>query len=183
MYPRLSTVTFLFGFLALAACGNDTKDEDTGGPSGSKNVEIYINEFMTDNASALPDNGTFPDWIELYNAGSSSVDLAGYWMTDDLSDPFNWQIPSGVVIEAGQFIVIFADNDPDQGEYHASFQLDQLGGEDIGLFGLNVDDNPLIDNVKDFGILNEDESLARKPDGSGNWQPAAPSTPGATNGG
>jgi len=138
---------------------------------------------MTDNASALQDNGTFPDWIELYNAGSETVDLAGFWMTDDLSDIFNWQIPDGVTVGAGQYVVIFADDDTEQGEYHASFQLDQLGGEDIGLFGLNVDDNPLIDSVSDFGLLAEDESLARQPDGSDNWQPTAAPTPGVSNGG
>ena len=183
MYPRLSTIAVLFGSLAIAACGSNGKGADTGSPGGSADVEVYINEFMTDNATALADNGTFPDWIELYNAGSKTVDLSGYWMTDDLENTFNWQIPNGVTIEAGQFVIIFADNDIDQGEFHASFQLDQLGGEDIGLFGLNVDDNPLIDSVQDFTVLAEDESLARTPDGSGNWQPTSAPTPGASNGG
>ncbi len=182
MYVRLPTATFLLGVMAFAGCGDGKKKDDTGGPD-SANVEVFINEFMTDNGAALLDNGTYPDWIELYNAGSSTVDLSGFWMSDSLDDPFNWQIPNGVTIEAGQFIIIFADADTDQGEYHASFQLDQSGGEDIGLFGLNTDDNPLIDSVSDFGVLAEDESLARQPDGSGNWQPVVMGTPGASNGG
>ena len=182
MMFRLPTAIGALFLAALSGCGA-AKDIDTGGPSGSSDVDVFINEFMTDNASALQDNGTFPDWIELYNAGSETVDLAGFWMTDDLSDIFNWQIPDGVTVGAGQYVVIFADDDTEQGEYHASFQLDQLGGEDIGLFGLNVDDNPLIDSVSDFGLLAEDESLARQPDGSDNWQPTAAPTPGVSNGG
>jgi VCBS repeat-containing protein len=43
------------------------------------------------------------EWIELYNPTSQPVDISG-WMIEDNGG--NWTIPSGTVINAGQFITI-----------------------------------------------------------------------------
>ena len=40
---------------------------------------LFVNEFMADNETTLEDPdeaGSYPDWIELYNAGSETIDLA-----------------------------------------------------------------------------------------------------------
>ena len=37
------------------------------------------------------------DWIELYNSGSSAVDLSGWHLSDKESKPEKWEIPDGVV--------------------------------------------------------------------------------------
>ena len=38
--------------------------------------QVMINEFSAANYNAIPDNyGEYEDWIELYNAGATSVDL------------------------------------------------------------------------------------------------------------
>jgi hypothetical protein len=44
------------------------------------NGQLYINEFMASNDAALPGpQGDYPDWIEIYNAGSEAVMLGGYF--------------------------------------------------------------------------------------------------------
>ncbi|HKQ39852.1 MAG TPA: lamin tail domain-containing protein, partial [Verrucomicrobiae bacterium] len=49
-----------------------------------------------------------PQWIELHNQGSSSVDLAGYSLTDD-GQARKYILPS-IVIGAGQYAVVYPSN-------------------------------------------------------------------------
>jgi hypothetical protein len=97
---------------------------------------------MADNAGpfgfADPADGFFQDWFELYNPNTNAVNLAGSYLTDNLSQPTKWQIPLGTVIGPQDFLLVWADNQPGQngnanGHLHAAFQLNN-GGEVIGLF-------------------------------------------------
>ncbi|MBN2447368.1 MAG: lamin tail domain-containing protein, partial [Phycisphaerae bacterium] len=142
-----------------------------------------INEFMADNDGVIEDPdepGEFPDWIELYNAGNVTVQLGGMYMTDDLSDPTQWQIPAGVSIPAMGVVVFWADGEPAQGDMHADFKLSK-DGESIGLFDTDAHGNEVIDSIT-FGAQTTDVSYGRDPDGSDNWVFFTNSTPGALNG-
>jgi len=56
---------------------------------------VVINEVMALNDAFAKDlHGEFDDWIEIYNAGSDPIDLAGMYLTDDLEDPTKWQFPT-----------------------------------------------------------------------------------------
>jgi hypothetical protein len=175
----------------LSACsGDDGTDEtkvtpvDTGTPPGVELPEVYINEFMASNVSTYPDEGgAFPDWVELFNASDFEADLSGWWITDDNTDIFKHRFAEGVTIPAGGFIVVFCDGDTTEGPLHTSFQLAAKGGEDLGLYGPNVLDNPEIDSIDAYGPQVPDVSLARSPDGSSNWVVADTATPGESNGG
>ena len=47
-----------------------------------------INEFAASNASLIDDdNGNSTDFIEIFNAGDTAVNLAGYSLTDDPDQP------------------------------------------------------------------------------------------------
>jgi len=61
---------------------------------------VVINELQAANSKTIsdPDFGEQGDWIELYNTGSSTVDLSGWFLTDDPSEPQQWQIPAGTSI-------------------------------------------------------------------------------------
>jgi len=50
---------------------------------------LFINEFMASNTAAIadPDYKEYGDWVELYNAGNTQVNLKGYSITDLLSQP------------------------------------------------------------------------------------------------
>ena len=92
---------------------------------------IVISEFLAQNDGGLHDqNGDTPDWIELHNTGASSVDLAGWHLTDQATNLTKWTFPT-TLVPAGGNVIVFASgkNRATNGaELHANFQLDQNGG-------------------------------------------------------
>ncbi|MCF7958804.1 MAG: lamin tail domain-containing protein, partial [Phycisphaerae bacterium] len=112
-------------------------------------IPLFINEFMAQNYTAFQDpQGQYDDWIEIYNAGQTAIDLAGMYLTDDLDKPTQWRIapgaPNETTINPGGTLLIWADGDVDDGLLHASFSLD-AGGDKIALF--DTDGHSLIDSV------------------------------------
>ena len=70
--------------------------------------QVIISEFMADNKHTLADEDkAFPDWIELYNAGTNTVNLKGWALTDDPSHQAKWAFPSTNVLAKG-LLVVFA---------------------------------------------------------------------------
>jgi len=185
----VKSIVSLAGALLAIGCSGDAGKKtddgtviDTGNPAVQL-PDIYINEFMASNSSTLPDeSGAFPDWVELYNNTDEDADLSGWWLTDNNDSIFKWQVPDGVSIPPRGFLVIFCDNDTDEGPLHASFNL-SADGEDLGLYGPNIYDNPEIDAIDDYGLQLSDVSLARTPDGSPTFEADDTPTPGASNGG
>jgi len=63
---------------------------------------------MSSNVSIISDeDGDFPDWIEIYNNNQSIYNLNEYFLSDDASDKFKWNIPN-TTIEPYDFLLIFA---------------------------------------------------------------------------
>jgi hypothetical protein len=156
-------VLVLFFFLAGSACMAQT---------------LVINEFMASNSNSEADpQGQDSDWIELYNYGSNTINIGGIYLTDELSVPTKWQFPSPTVIQAGGYLVIWADEDTDDTGLHANFKLD-AGGEEIGLF--DSDGITLIDSIT-FLAQTTDISYGRYPDGSDTWRFFGIPTPGQAN--
>jgi len=142
---------------------------------------LFLNEFMADNDSTIEDPdepGAFDDWIELYNASAGQVDIGGLYLTDETTDPTVWSIPAGTTIAGGGFLVIWADDDTEQGPTHASFKLG-AGGEEIGLFGANG--LPIDSYI--FDEQAEDVSTGRVSDGGAVWTVLASPSPGSSNDG
>ena len=100
---------------------------------------LVINEFMAVNDSTLADeDGTFSDWLEIHNPGPGSVDLAGWFLTDDALDLTKWQFPS-TTLTAGQYAIVFASakNRAVAGQQlHTNFKLSG-DGEYVGLTQLD----------------------------------------------
>ncbi len=146
--------------------------------------ELYINEFMASNSTCCPDTDgeetEFDDWIEIYNASSEAIDIGGFYITDNTNDPFNFQIPDDqpglTTIPAGGFIVLWADNDEDQGPLHLGFGL-SADGEDISL---NYIDGRTIDSHS-FSVQTTDVSQGRISDGADTWTSFTTPTQGASN--
>ena len=58
-------------------------------------ANVLINEFMAINGDyPIGVSEDFDDWIELYNDSNEPVDVGGFYLTDDLSDPTQWQFPT-----------------------------------------------------------------------------------------
>ena len=73
--------------------------------------QLYINELLASNTNSNIDQdfGEFSDWIEIYNAGSQSVDLGGYYLTNNLQNPTKWRIPDSTILETKGFKLFWAD--------------------------------------------------------------------------
>lgn len=156
----------------------------TNQPSGLP-IQVFLNEWLADNVSTLPDpaDGQYEDWFELYNPGNAPVDLGGYYLTDHLTNRFQFRIPNNgqYVVPPGGYLLVWADNEPNQNradrpDLHVSFALNKAG-EAIGLFAA---DGTLIDAIT-FGPQTTDVSEGRHPDGSPSVVTFAQPTPRATN--
>jgi len=134
---------------------------------------LVINEFMADNEGTIEDpdeSGEYPDWIEIYNYGDEAIDMGGMYLTDRPLNQSGWRgiptdDPGKTTIEAGGYLVFWADDDTEQGALHLNFKISAGGGEDIGLFDWSK--NPL--DIVEFDAQAADESRGRLPDGSDNW--------------
>lgn len=137
---------------------------------------LFINEFMASNTHSVlgPDRSGFPDWIEIFNGGSNAVEMGGLFLTDDLSDPFKWQIPVNNVIDAGSFFIIWADGLDSKD--HAPFKLSG-DGEQIGLF---YPDGRVIDSMS-YSTQIRDLSYGRDPVVKSDWYYFFETTPGNLN--
>lgn len=134
--------------------------------TGGGAVRVFINEWMAANRSTLrdPADQNFEDWFELYNAGSTAVDLSGYSVSDDPANPGKSPLPVGTVIPARGFLLVWADEDQRQnqpgGEPHVAFRLSQNGEALV----LTAPDGKVVDQVV-FGAQVPDLSEGRWPDG------------------
>jgi hypothetical protein len=141
---------FLFIFLA------------TTGPVLLSQDALFINEFMSSNGITIADeDGDFEDWIELYNAGDESIDLDGFYLSDQISNPLRWQFPA-VSIPADGFLLIFASGKNRLGdELHTNFKISSDGEPLL----LSNPDGELVDFVPAV-LVGRDASYGRWPDGS-----------------
>jgi len=173
-YARVTDGGDTWTFLYPATPGQSNSEEPPG--------KLVINEFMASNDAAFADEfGGFDDWIELYNGKSQAVDVAGMYVTDDLTNLTLFQIPDTdhqkTTIPAKGYLVLWADKEPDQGVLHLNLKLSG-SGEQIGL--IEADGVTVVDSLT-YSAQEADKSFGRLPDGSNNWVVFDPATPGASN--
>ncbi|MCB9797068.1 MAG: lamin tail domain-containing protein [Alphaproteobacteria bacterium] len=159
-----------------------TTDDSTAPTDDSSDpgewAQLYINEFMASNESTVQDEGgAYPDWIELYNPNGEAVDLAGWTLTDDLAEPDKHTLED-LSVPAGGWLLLFADDDEEEGPNHVGFNLGRAG-EQIGLYSPT---GVAIDEIS-YGEQTTDMSAARTTDGGNEWEITDSPTPGASNGG
>lgn len=132
-------------------------------------ADIMLNEIYARGTTADP------DWIEIYNASSSPLDISKYKIYDSggqTGSREKKEFPDGTVIPAKGFFVIISDDTTSSGFGLAS------GGERVWL------ENPsgtVIDSVT-FLSHTAAQSYGRTPDG-GDWQLLNTITRGTTNSG
>ena len=105
---------------------------------------LVINEFLASNSASLRDNyGDDDDWFEIYNYGDDPVLLNELFFTDDPAEPFKWKLDTLVdlALNPEEYLLIWADEEPEEGYNHASFKLSGEG-EYLAIF---AEDGSLID--------------------------------------
>ncbi|MBN8823481.1 CotH kinase family protein [Spirosoma sp.] len=151
----------------------------------ARSQQLYINELMASNQTTLADQtGAFEDWFEIYNPNSFSVNIAGYFITDNLTNPTKYQFVSGstkTIIPANGFLLVWASGQTNRGADHIGFSL-SASGEQLGLY--QPDGTTVVDTLR-FGPQRADISWGRQPNGSASWVyfQKANSTPKASNNG
>ena len=140
-----------------------------------------INEVMSSNATTIADNyGDYDDWLEIYNPNGDTIDLAGYYLTDNLVLPTRFQIRAAVdsaKIPPHGFLLIWMDDDTEQGILHANFKFSSTG-DYIAL--VDPDGETIVDSVR-FQSLLSDISYGCTYDASTQFTTFQTPTPGATN--
>lgn len=145
-----------------------------------QNVSLSINELMAVNNSFITDEyGAYDDWLEIYNPGNDTVDISGYYITDDPLHITKYQIPGGSAetrIAPHGFMLLWADDEPQQGPLHLPFKLATAGEKVL----LHAPNQTLKDSVS-FGYQLGNRSYGRYPDASPTLVTFTTPTPGASN--
>lgn len=143
--------------------------------------QVVINEYSAANFSTTTDNfGDTPDWIELYNAGGSVVNIGNYYLSDKVTNPLKWQCPN-ININPGERIRFWASNRNTiiGTDYHTNFKITQSEGNDV----ISLADN--MANILDLVNVDPNQrnhSRGRITDGGATWVVFSNPTPGGANG-
>lgn len=168
MYNRILSFFFLcsISFLFFSGCAFTYDSEAI---HASLKGYLFINEFVTSSEDSS-------DWIELYNQSNGTIDLSGFYLSDDLNDPLKWDFPEGTVIPGNDYIVVKANND------NKGFQTNFRLGRDESVVLTTPGGTTEIDSIDYSGIIiPEDYSYGRLIDGADIWVPFAQPTKGSKN--
>tara|TARA_R110000868_G_scaffold294140_1_gene554735 strand:+ start:101138 stop:104020 length:2883 start_codon:yes stop_codon:yes gene_type:complete len=136
---------------------------------------------MASNSSTVQDDqGDYDDWVEIINMGTVSVNFGGIYVSDDPENLTKWQIPTNqsasTTIAPGQFLLIWFDDDADDGALHVVPKLSASGEFVI----LTASDGVSEIQRVEFGEQETDVSWAATEDGGDTFSFQAPS-PRASN--
>jgi hypothetical protein len=130
--------------------------------------QIYINELMSSNTSSILDfDGESSDWIEIYNAGSQSINLEGYFLSDNPENLNKWEFPN-TEINAKDYLIIWSsgkDKVFENGEIHTNFKIESSGEE---IFLVDKNRSSILDQSPAISLL-PNISMGRKPNNGSNW--------------
>src|SRR5688500_14330214 len=148
-------------FASFSCSKSDDEDKD---PGITANENLFVNETYASDGE---------DWIEIHNKNSSTKDLTGYKIYDDVDNKYT--LPSGTTIAASGFLILICD-DAATG-LHTSFKLSS-GGETVYLENKA---GKVVDKMI-FPELIDGQSFARFPDGGATVAITGSTTKGSSNG-
>ena len=139
---------------------------------------LFINELQTVNTNTIHDlQFEYEPWVEIYNPNGYQVNLASYIIQANGS---NYTIPANAptetIIPAGQFRVVWFDNDVNQGAMHLNLSLGTTGNVKI----LAPNGTTVVDNYN-FSTIAADQSWGRNVDGGVSSITFTSPTPTASN--
>lgn len=150
------------GTLSLIACYEPLEGEEL---AAVHPAPVRVNEVSADNSIYINDLYKRNDWIELYNTTSEPVDVAGMYLSDNLSKSQKYQILADeavtTVIEPHGYLVVWADKLTPVSQLHASFKLAAEGGDVL----LTAADGSWADQLT-YPAHYGDESVGLYPDGA-----------------
>ena len=126
---------------------------------------LVINEIMAANLLEVSDqNGEFDDWVELYNGGNTSINLNGFYLSDNENDLTKWSFPN-TTIQPNDYLIIWCDTaGTSQTGLHTTYRL-SADQEEVYL---SDPSGNVIDAVH-FVNMPTDIAYARVPNGFGTF--------------
>jgi hypothetical protein len=126
---------------------------------------LVINEIMASNTSAIPDqSGEYDDWVELYNGNSFSLNLNGYFLSDNENDLTRWTFPN-TTIQANGYLIVWCDTaGGTQSGLHTTYRL-SADQEEVYL----TDPSGIVIDAVHFVNMPTDVAYARVPNGTGTF--------------
>ncbi len=168
------TVTGANGLSRNAFCQNRIVSFSNGSDA------LFINEVMSANQNSSTDEtGQHEDWVELFQNSGSSISVSGYYLTDNSSAPLKWRLPD-IILPAGSFPLVWADEDLGDGLLHANFKI-SASGEHLFLFRKTSNGIQLVDEI-DLPALPPNYAFGRIADGEMPWVLFENPTPMSSNG-
>ena len=140
-------------------------------------AQLVINEIMQSNIDCVMDDiNEFPDsWVELYNGGTTAVNLTNYAIGNEDDAEKAWHLPNRTVAAGGRVLVYC---DKEETEMHTPFRLESGKGCAVYLFK----GNQVVDKIE--GLKKQPApniAYGRKTDGEDKWGYMATPTPNAAN--
>ncbi len=141
-------------------------------------AQVVINEYSASNLTDWKDNhNAYEDWVELYNAGSATIDISGYHLSDKVSKPKKWEIPEGTTIDAGGYLLFWLSgrDESSDGHFHTNFKLTQTKSSPESIVFSDADGE--IIEQHELTITQLSHSVGRTTDGANTWSIFANATP------
>lgn len=172
---------YYFGIIvilfALVQCTQDFDGLETNNSTSQQtdncdSLLIAINEIAPGGSGEQS-----ADWVELYNPRKENLVLEAdqWYITDDLSSPDKFELPS-LELKAQNFLIVLCDDldkvDPD-GTIHTNFKLSK-SGEAVGIFRKTASGFEKIDAYE--YAAQDQNTISRIPDGCGRWKPNTTAT-------
>ncbi len=155
---------FLLLLFTFISCNKDDDPEEVVIP------EVVINELLPKNSQNGSDqDGEFDDWIELYNPADVDQDISGFYLSDSKKEPGKWKFPEGTMIGKKSYLIVWCDGDSLQAGLHTNYKL-SADGENV----VFLDPDLQVINLVEYPITLVEQSWARKPNGTGDFEWSVP---------
>lgn len=132
--------------------------------------QVIVNEYSAANWKQFRDNyDKTEDWIELHNTTTGLVNIGGWGLSDDDTEPQKWLFPAGTIVPAKGFLVVWCSkrNESAGGSYHTNFSLSQTKGKDVIV--LSKPGGQVVSSVK-VEKTQVHQSRCRVTDGASAWK-------------
>ncbi|MBE5803634.1 MAG: hypothetical protein E7316_03880 [Clostridiales bacterium] len=98
-------------------------------------ADVIINEVCGLNGTYKNEHAY--DWIELYNNGTKTVNLSGWYLSDSKKDLQKWAFPKGTKLKKGAYLTVYCTGEEDiapgrEATFYSTFKISS-GGEKLYL--------------------------------------------------
>lgn len=124
---------------------NIKKDINVGG-----NYGIRINEYITSNKVSYTKDGSYYDWVELYNYSKKDINLKYIYISDNPKKITKYELPDKI-LKSGEYVVVYLSgkNTYEDDEIHANFRLSSDDEKIIISNGKKIIDSVDVVELKD----------------------------------